>query len=199
MRCVAAWMISLALGCASGASLGPHATPASLTVVFQFDSPHSEKAFEEMKQELGSILKDSAIKVEWRDRDHVSSSESFANLVVVKFRGACKMDPAADHDAEAGPLAFTYRSDGAILPFSEVACDRVRSSLRSAMSGGDYARSDVVFGRAMARVLAHEIYHILAGTESHTAKGVAQRALSGSELIGDQLELSQDELNSMHR
>jgi hypothetical protein len=197
MRCVAAWMISFALGCASGASVGPHTTPAPLTVVFQFDSPHSKKAFDEMKQELASILKDSAIKVEWRDRDHVSSSESFANLVVVKFRGVCKMDAAANH--EAGPLAFTHRSDGAILPFSEVACDRVRSSVRSAMSVGDYVRSDVVFGRAMARVLAHEIYHILADTESHTAKGVAQRALSGSELIGDQLELSQDELNSMHR
>ncbi len=200
MRCVAAWLISFALGCASGASVAPRATPTPLTVVFQFDNPHSEKAFEEMKHELASILKDAGIQTEWRARDQVSSSESFANLVVVKFRGVCKMDPAANRDDDSGrPLAFTHTSEGAILPFSEVECDRVRSSLRRAVSAGDHTRSDMVFGRAMARVLAHELYHVLARTESHSAKGVAQRALSGADLIGDQLELSQDELNSMHR
>jgi hypothetical protein len=199
MRSVAAWMISFALGCASGASVAPHTTPASLTVIFKFDGPHSEKSFVEMKQELGSILKDSGVQVDWRERDQVSSSESFPNLVVVKFRGVCKMDSAADGDPEPRPLAFTYSSDGAILPFSEVECDRVRFSLRQVMKGRDYARSEVVFGRAIARVLAHELYHVLAGTGSHAATGVAQRALSGAELVSDQLELSADELNSMRR
>jgi hypothetical protein len=112
-----------------------------------------------MKRELGSVLKDAGIQLGWRDRDQVSSSESFANLVVVKFRGVCKMDPAAARDDDSGhPLAFTHTSEGAILPFSEVECDQVRSSLRGAGSGGDRTRSDLVFGRAMARVLAHELY-----------------------------------------
>jgi hypothetical protein len=197
MRCVAAWLISFALSCASGASVAPPATPASLTVVYQFDHPHSEKAFEEMKQELGSILKDAGIQIGWRDRNHVSSSESFANLVVVKFLGACKMDTAADRDEDSGPLAFTHTSDGVILPFSEVACNRVRTSLRGAMAVKDYARSDVVFGRAVARVLAHELYHVLARTVSHSPKGVAQRKLSGSQLVSDQLELNPEELDLM--
>jgi hypothetical protein len=200
MRSVAAWLASFALGCASGASIAPPAsTASSLTVIFQFDRNHSEKSFLEMKHELGSILKGSGIQVEWRDRDHVSSTESFANLVVVKFRGVCKMDAAANHDADSGPLAFTYLSDGVILPFSEVECDRVRSSLRRAMSWQDYVHSDAVFGRAMARVLAHELYHVLAGTESHSTKGVALKALSGSELISDQLELDPAELDLMRR
>ncbi|HTA68892.1 MAG TPA: hypothetical protein VK776_11470 [Bryobacteraceae bacterium] len=199
MRYVAAWLISFALGCASGASIAPSGTPTPLTVVFQFDNTHSEKAFEEMKRELASIFKNAGIQIAWRDRDQVSSSESFPNLLVVKFHGVCKMDPAADRDEDSGPLAFTHTSDGVVLPFSEVECDQVRSSLRRAVSRGDRARSDIVLGRAMARVLAHELYHVLARTESHTANGVAQRAFSGSDLIGDQLELSPDELNSMHR
>src|SRR5579864_2411738 len=114
MRSVAAWVISLALGCASGASVAPHATTPSLTVtvVYQFDGPHSEKAFQEVKLELGSILKDSGIQIDWRDRTQVSSSESFASLVVVKFRGACRTEPAAARQAEPGPLAFTHTSGG---------------------------------------------------------------------------------------
>jgi hypothetical protein len=199
MRYVAAWLVSCALGCASGASIAPQAGNTLLTVVFQFDGPYTEKAFVEMKHEVGSILKDSGIQLDWRARNLVSSSESFANLVVVKFRGVCRMDSHDHRDQDPGPLAFTHTSQGVVLPFSEVACNRVRSSLRRVMSGGDYTRSDVIFGRALARVLAHELYHVMARTESHAAKGIAQRALSGSELMGDQLELSEDELNSMHR
>jgi hypothetical protein len=199
MRYVAAWLVSCALGCASGASIAPQAGKTLLTVVFQFDGPHTEKAFVEMKHELGSILKDSGIQLDWRARDQVGSSESFANLVVVKFRGVCRMESDGYRDEDSGPLAFTHTSEGVVLPFSEVACNRVRSSLRRVMSAGDYARSDVIFGRALARVLAHEIYHVMAQTESHASRGVAQRALSGSELMSDQLELSEDELGSMHR
>jgi hypothetical protein len=49
----------------------------------------------------------------------------------------------------------------------------------------------------MARVLAHELYHVLAGTESHSRRGLTQRALSGAELAADQLELDPNELNLM--
>jgi hypothetical protein len=203
MRSVAAWVITFALGCASGASVAPHtipASPVSLTVVFQFDGPHSEKSFQEMKQELGAILKDSGILIDWRERNQVSSSDSFANLVVVKFRGACKIDPAADLDVESGPLAFTHTSDGAILPFSEVECDRVRSALlRASFPVQNRAHFEIVYGRAMARVLAHELYHVLAGTESHSHHGLTQRALSGAELASDELELDPDQLNLMRR
>jgi hypothetical protein len=152
-----------------------------------------------MKQELGAILKDSGIQIDWRERNQVSSAESFANLVVVKFRGACKIDPAADRDAETGPLAFTHTSDGAILPFSEVECDRVRSTLLRALPAQNRGHSEIVYGRAMARVLAHELYHVLAGTESHSRQGVTQRALSGAELVSDQLELDPEQLNLMRR
>ena len=192
MRSAAAWLISFALCSAYGASVAPHATGVPLTVVYQFDGLYSARSFAELKQELASILKDTNIRVDWRERNQVGSSESFDNLVVVKFRGVCQIDAASDSDPQPGPLAFTHRSDGVILPFSEVECDRVRSSLRR-------VRSDIVFGRALARVLAHELYHVLAGTETHSPQGITQRALTGSDLGGDRLELSQDELTRMLR
>lgn len=199
MRSVAACVISLALGCASGASIAPQATTTRLTLVYQFDHSYSDRMFQETKHELEFILKDSGIQVDWRDRAGVGSSESFKNLVVVKFRGACEVGEAMDSNAELGPLAFTYRSEGAILPFSEVKCDRILSTLRGVLSGVGHGRAGLLLGRALARVLAHELYHVLAGTESHAGKGVAQRALSGVQLVSDQLGLDQDELNRMLR
>jgi len=182
----------------TGASGKSHNKPESLTIIFQFDGPYSQKSLAAMQRELDSVMRDTLIGIDWRERGQVAASDWFPNLVVVKFKGKCRMEPISDFSCESGPLAFTYSTDGALLPFSEVACDRVRSSLRTAMWGGDYGRSDMLFGRALARVLAHELYHILADTKSHADKGIAQPALSGSRLIADELEFGEAELDRMH-
>ena len=59
-------------------------------------------------------------------------------------------------------MAFTYSTDGVVQPFSEVACDKVTSAVRSAMSGGDFAKADVLAGTragtgAGARSGAHAV------------------------------------------
>jgi len=41
----------------------------------------------------------------------------------------------------------------------------------------------------MGRVLAHELYHIIADTAKHGREGVAQRAFSARELAAGQLVL----------
>ena len=103
------------------------------------------------------------------------------------------MDPATYRDAESGPLAFTHSSDGHILPFSEVECDRVRASIHSAT--GRRPLSDLVMGRALARVLAHELYHVLARTSAHAHVGLTKPSLSGLELTSERLELSPSDLH----
>jgi hypothetical protein len=197
MRSVAAYLVVVLLG-AVGALAETSTTGAPLTIVFRFDGPYSGKSVLEMKRELGTILQGSGILIDWRDQSGVAASDSFANLVVVKFRGKCRMEPVPYLYDERGPLAFTYSTDGAVLPFSEIECDKVRSSLRTAMWGGDYKRSDVLFGRALARVLAHELYHVLAKTRSHAGQGIAEKSLSGVQLISERLQLTQAELNQMH-
>ena len=191
MGYVAACMSML---CSVGALAGPNAAPSSLTIVYRFSGPYSEQSVEEMKRELGSIMKGSGVQIDWRERGALADSASFPNLVVVEFRGKCIMEPVPYLYDERGPLAFTYSSDGNVLPFSEVACDKVRSSVGKAMWGGDYGRLDTLFGRALARVVAHELYHVLARTESHAGSGVAKRALSGSQLISDELRMNPSDL-----
>src|SRR5205807_3210240 len=91
-------------------------TPDPLTIVFRFDGPYSEKSLLEMKRELGTILKGSGIQIDWRDQSDVAVTDSFPNLVVVKFRGKCRMEPVPYLYDERGPLGFTYSTDGAVLP-----------------------------------------------------------------------------------
>jgi hypothetical protein len=197
MRSVVAYLVLIPLSIVNAAAR-PKITPDPLTIVFRFDGPYSEKSLVEMKRELRTILKDSGIHIDWRDQSNVAAADSFPNLVVVKFRGKCRMEPLPYLYDERGPLAFTYSTDGAVLPFSEIECDKVRSSLHTAMLGGDHNRSDLLFGRALARVLAHELYHVLAKTHSHAGQGIAEKALSGAQLISERLRLNPAELNQMH-
>ena len=163
-----------------------------LTIVLEFQGPHSNRSIADMEQEAQGALKDSGLSLNWTLRSDLGQSFP-SDLVLVRFRGRCILDAGRYSDDEGGPLAFTYVTDGIVLPFSEIACDRVTASIRTAMWGGDYENADTLLGRALGRVLVHELVHILAGDGVHGHAGIAKRALSGGELICPTLGLSQED------
>jgi hypothetical protein len=126
-------------------------------------------------------------------------SESYSNLVLVRFKGRCVLEPQPMLYDERGPFAFTYSTEGEVLPFTEVACDHVTASVQSAISGDDFSRLDYLMGRALGRVVAHELVHILTRSGNHAREGVQQTALSGRELIGAPLKLSAGELEKLRK
>jgi hypothetical protein len=190
-----------ALGCvlsvlalSAGANAAPPAVhPETLTIVLDFKGPHSDKSIEEMKTELRSILGSTGLDLAWRSPEQAAAS-AVNNLVVVSFKGKCILEPVGYLYDERGPLAFTHTSDGEMLPFSEVACDTVTASVRSAMFKGDYSHADLLLGRALGRVVAHELVHILTHSSEHAKEGVQKEALSGNQLIADRLRLSEKDL-----
>ena len=165
-----------------------------LAIVFRFDGPYSQAAFREMERELTTLMEPSAVRPEWHDRRDVTPSDSFESLVMVNFHGRCRAESVAAPAEGDKPLAWTHVVDGKVLPFSDVECDRVRASIHSA---NGRQLSDLVLGRALARVLAHELYHVLARTSTHAGAGLAKRSLSGLELISDRLELKMSDVNRM--
>ncbi len=164
-----------------------------VTIVLDFQGPRSEQSVSEMKREFAGIMKDSPLHFDFRSRSQAEEVTS-DNLVVVRFKGKCVFEPVPYLLDERGPMAFTYSTDGAVQPFSEVACDRVTQAMRSAMAGGDFAKADVLLGRALGRVLAHEVVHILSRSAEHGTSGVAKTALSGSQLIAPELRLQPEDL-----
>ncbi|MEI9974213.1 MAG: hypothetical protein WDO73_20480 [Ignavibacteriota bacterium] len=100
---------------------------------------------------------------------------------------------------ERGPFASAYGSDGDVLPFSEVECDHLAASVQSAMWGDDYARPDYLLGRALGRVLAHELVHILTKSATHGTDSVTQPTFTGRDLIGPPLRLSRGDVERLHR
>ena len=167
------------------ASLGP--SPFELTVVLDFKGTYSPAAIQAMQTEAGRILDSSGVRLHWS----IAGGESVkTDLVVMTLKGACGFSASPDKHEVTGPYGMTYVVDGRITPFAEVNCDRVVGSARGAMPKDAYPRGDQVIGRAIGRVVAHELVHMLTGSCRHGSEGVERPALAGEDLVADSLPLS---------
>jgi len=190
------WLPSCALTLAAMTSVAPAAGPA-LTIVLDFEGRHSDRSIDAMKREVEGLMREAPMRVEWRSRTDLAGSPA-DNLVVFRFKGRCVFEPVGYLYDERGPMAFTYSTAGEVQPFSEVACDKVAATVRSAMWGGDFARGDLLLGRALGRVVAHEMVHMLTRSGNHGREGVARPTLSGAQLIAPGLRLSPGDLERIY-
>ena len=78
-----------------------------------------------------------------------------------------------------GPLGWVYQVDGKILPFVFVDCDRIARTLWADLRGQTPAIRRQKLARAISRVIAHEITHIVTQDSGHR---VQQAHLSAAEL-----------------
>jgi len=179
------------------AAIGWAAPPPAVTIVMDFEGAHSVPSVEAMKREFKGIMEGSGVTFDWRTKAQ-AAADSFANLVVVRFKGKCVLEPVGYLYDERGPLAFTWTTNGEVQPYTEVACDKVAASIRSAMWGGDFRHADELLGRALARVVAHELLHMLTKSGDHATTGIAGRALSGRQLIAPDLKLNPADLERLY-
>jgi hypothetical protein len=189
VRCAPSLIFCVAILCAAPVLASQPYTP--VTVVLIPDGRYSPVAIREMGRETAHILKQSGVAFHWRLGAPAQAMNGL--LVVVKLRGRCDMDgPPAF--LMPGPLGWSHETNGALLPFSDLACDNIRGAVQSALLVGNQLRGNVLLGRAMGRVLAHELYHIVANSAGHGRDGVAQAALSPRELTSGRLELEPAEV-----
>jgi hypothetical protein len=154
----------------------------SIGVFINFDRAPSAKSVEEMKKETAKILGLAGYSLDWRTLNQNRGQESFANVVVVKFHGKCRLEfpmlgtSPAD---ETVKLATTHVQEGHVMPFSDVHCDQVRKVLPYAPA----RERQRALGLALGRVVAHELYHFLADKTKHAGTGLASATHDWLELI----------------
>ncbi len=178
--------------------------PNPVGVYIAWDGPSSDRALDAMKQEVETLINPTGLQLHWRLLERRSSDEGFSDLVVVKLHGRCNMAGIQD-GSPPGPenenqvLGSTHVSEGQILPFTDVECDRIRRSIATLASGASPAARESLLGRAMGRVLAHELFHIFGNTVKHGRQGVAKTSLSPRELIADRFKFDVRDTGLMER
>ena len=179
---------------------------AQPTAIFtSFEGTPSPRAVAAMKQEVESLIRPAGFELSWRDLGAPRIEESFSDLVVVQFHGKCHMQgiqllfSELGPENEPGPLGSTKVTDGQMLPFSELECDRIRRSIAPLAIGHSSNDREALLGRAMGRVLVHELFHIFAKTGKHSHEGVAKTSYSRRDLVADRFELDAKDSKRMQR
>jgi hypothetical protein len=183
VRCALFLMLGAAILRAAPVLAGSSFAPVTAVVIPE--GRYSRVAIREMGREAAHILKKTGVSLRWRIGAPAQSVDGL--LVVVKLMGRCDMDGSSAF-LVPGPLGWSHESSGVVLPFSNLACDNIRGAVESTLVAGNSVRGNYLLGRAMGRVLAHELYHIMADTAEHGQGGVAQAALSARELTSGQME-----------
>jgi hypothetical protein len=165
-------------------------TPApSVAIFMDFDSTPGSSSVEIMKHEVDELLKPAGIRLDWRLVRDNDGKQGFSGVVLLKFKGRCRAESwsqptdLGSWGDQALTLGATQVSNGRVLPFSEVKCDEVRKALAYVKPGAGQAERQRALGLALGRVVAHELYHILAGTTAHASEGLAKAYQSLTDLV----------------
>jgi hypothetical protein len=170
-----------------------------LTIVLDIKDRHySAVSLTAMEAEAQRIFDTAGLKFDWRLKSDLPAHAQFANVVIFTLSGSCRMDMTPMLIDERGPLAFTYTSDGEVLPFGEVRCDRVKASLQRSPQSIRAHDWNTTFGMALGRVMAHELYHMLSEQGGHTSEGVTKKSLSAQQLVSGSMRLDPEALQRIH-
>ena len=164
--------------------------PIALYVKFQHDPTPAVTVA--LRQELSLIMGPIGLDFAWRDLA-LAGSDVSTELAVVNFLGHCDTGGMNNRSRFEGALGWTHMSDGQLLPFTDVSCDRVREFTQTGLLGLRADERDAQYGRALARVLAHELYHIFANTTRHGA-GVAKECYSMADLMNVDFQFREKEI-----
>lgn len=155
-----------------------------------------------MKRELSGLMQTAGYRLEWVNASAAIPDVRNGQLVVLALTGDCtvrrdSLEPGEDFGIES--LASTPVSDGEILPFSTLHCDTLNRVLGGAIAAASDQRRPWLYGRAMARLAAHELYHVLTNTRSHSQAGVSKPCFSSRDLLADHFEFENAALAKMRR
>ena len=183
--------LPLAVGLAAGAQAEPVIAPIVVYAGYQHRPP--APISDAIRTEVEGILGHAGIEFNWRSLADSPANEKSLDLAVIHLKGRCDIGGLLPHHEEPGALGWTYVSDGAILPFGDVDCDRVRSFIQVGLLGVPAKRREQAFGRAVGRVLAHELYHILTRNPHHSPKGVGKAEYTVRDLLSDAFVFDENE------
>jgi hypothetical protein len=148
------------------------------------------------RREMQRLLAPAGVELVWNQADR-----EVARAIVAAFDDSCSIDtlPAPlSGNADAALAESSVSSTGRVLPYFHVNCSRLIQTLTPALLPLDVPLRRMVFGRALGRVMAHEVYHILSQRRGHDATGVTKASFTLEDLTSRQFEFDFPLLARVH-
>ena len=177
-------------------SVRAHAETRTLALYLKHPERVSAESGQMMRSELKRLLDPAGIDVVWKDFVDRKGREDFDFIAVGSIEGSCT---AGESDLSLGTslrarliLAEVAVEANRILPYFNVDCPRLMRILLN-------RNNPAMVGRALARVIGHELYHILARTSQHPNAGLAKAAFSQDDLTAPGMNFDVTSLGRISR
>jgi hypothetical protein len=151
----------------------------------------------EMKSEVGSLMEPAGYQIEWSGA-HASTKSFKGALVVVELRGSCERPSSSISQRGVVQLGSSAVADGKVLPFSWADCTALAHFLEPSLTHKQKRQREFVLGRAIARVVAHELYHVLGRTLAHTTSGLTKARFEPRDLLDERAALGGFSMECLH-
>ena len=194
IRAISVRFVYLVLGVLP-AFAGNRDVPIRLYHQFQQEPPAA--VLESLEADLDEIMFPVGLSLEWRSLAVNTGREASVELVVIHFNGECDANDFQPIYGYPGPLGWTHVNDGEILPFIGINCDGIRIFLQRRLLGFPEQARASTYRRAVARVLAHELYHVLLRTAKHGSSGIGKACYSVEELLSDEFRFSKKQSDAL--
>jgi hypothetical protein len=175
---------------------GPHLPAAAgdeLVLYLRHQPGVPAGVIEAMQREVSALMQPVGVRVRWVAPGERAEAAA-GSLAVVELMGQCSASMPDTHSGSSAPLqrlGYTAVSNGRVLPFSWLDCSALQQFLSPALDRQSKGKRDFFYGRALGRILAHEVYHVLARTVEHTREGIAEPKVSVVDLMSERFEFQE--------
>jgi len=186
-------LFCLALAALPALGEHPEASLAPIAVYTRFQHEPPPAVFDALQNEVNSIMAPTGLRFSWHSLSVAHRGVVAVKSAVITFKGACDVNGLTPHNSKPGPLGWTHISDGVILPFAEVDCQGIRGFIQKQLLTIPSQDREGAYGRALGRVLAHELFHIFANTMRHGSCGIAKSKYTVQELLSPKFQFEAPE------
>ena len=166
-----------------------------LSLFLDFDITPPSVFLRAMEKELAVILKPAELRLDWFKAQQKAPAGAWRTMTF-SFHGDCATaDSESSAPVEKFALANTPVKEGVVQSHSRIDCNQFRDFLESYEAPQPNEASRL--GRAMARILAHELYHVLLQTREHSKTGIAKAVHTPATLLGRSLRFENGELDKI--
>lgn len=166
---------------------------APLEVYFKAESGQSPQLISIIKEELSAIMRPAGYEVRWGSPQSSSSGGGSSALAWIEFQGVCGETSRWDGPpvvSPDGPLGSAEVEGNRVLPFISVNCERLNGMLEKSLRRFPSTLRRYHSGRAAARIIAHELYHVLSDAQQHTPSGITKDQFSAQDLLSSEFGFS---------
>lgn len=178
----------------------------TVALYLDFDRTPADGPVAAMQREVKALVEPAGIRIDWRMRGEATGSETYSDLYVLKLRGQCHTDALPVLFSELGPYEETAVVLGAaatvekeVQSFGLVECDAVRRSIAPRIAGQGMADRDAALGKALGRVLVHELFHMMSKSPHHGRRGLYKASFRNLDLLAERFELDEAEQKELRR